>query len=199
MPSEKPTAVEIDRKLRDDFRRRLRDFGVSAEATDPVLAVLFRTLGGQLEELYSASDRIRLALLDELVSGLGIDARRARAAQTVVRFLTSGNPQLVEAGAELIGSAEPSADAETISLAAAALQAVGVRDVSVDINLPTLVPSLCDALGLEPAVAQRLRAALDRKDIAEVESVGGAVECVRAGGRRDVGAGRTGSAAGCHR
>lgn len=81
--------------------------------------------------------------------------------------------EFLQAGAELIGSAEPSADAETISLAAAALQAVGVRDVSVDINLPTLVPSLCDALGLEPAVAQRLRAALDRKDIAEVESVGG--------------------------
>jgi hypothetical protein len=106
MPFEKPTAVEIDRKLRDDFRRRLRDFGVSAEATDPVLAVLFRTLGGQLEDLYSASDRIRLALLDELVSGLGIEARRARAAQTVVRLLTSGNPQLVEAGAELIGETD---------------------------------------------------------------------------------------------
>lgn len=106
MPSEKPTAVEIDRKLRDDFRRRLRDFGVSSEATDPVLAVLFRTLGGQLEELYSASDRIRLALLDELISGLGVEARRARAAQTVVRFLTGGNPQLVEAGTELIGEAD---------------------------------------------------------------------------------------------
>ena len=106
MPYEKPTAVEIDRKLRDDFRRRLRDFGISSEATDPVLAVLFRTLGGQLEELYSASDRIRLALLDELISGLGIEARRARAAQTVVRFLTSGDAQLVEAGTELIGEAD---------------------------------------------------------------------------------------------
>jgi ATP phosphoribosyltransferase regulatory subunit len=81
--------------------------------------------------------------------------------------------EFLQAGAELIGAAEPTADAETICLAAAALQAVGVRDVSVDINLPTLVPSLCDALGLEPAVAQRLRAALDRKDIAEVEAVGG--------------------------
>ena len=106
MPYEKPTAVDIDRKLRDDFRRRLRDFGISAEATDPILAVLFRTLGGQLEELYSASDRIRLALLDELISGLGIEARRARAAQTVVRFLTGGSAELVEAGTELIGEAD---------------------------------------------------------------------------------------------
>jgi len=106
MPYEKPTAVDIDRKLRDDFRRRLRDFGISAEATDPILAVLFRTLGGQLEELYSASDRIRLALLDELISGLGIEARRARAAQTVVRFLTGGSAEPVEAGTELIGEAD---------------------------------------------------------------------------------------------
>ena len=76
MAYERPTAVEIDKKLREDFRRRLKDFGISAEATDPVLAVLFRTLAGQLEALYSETGRIRLALLDELITGLGIEPRR---------------------------------------------------------------------------------------------------------------------------
>src|SRR5215469_2558545 len=83
------SAIEIDKKLRDDFRRRLKDFGISAELTDPVLAVLFRTFAQQLETLYSETDRIRLVLLDELLTNLGLEERMARPAQTVVRFLLS--------------------------------------------------------------------------------------------------------------
>ncbi len=105
MPYESVSAIEIDRKLRDDFRRRLRDFGVSAETTDPVLAVLFRTFAQQLETLYAETGRIRLALLDELIAGLGLDRRMARPAQTIVRFLNASGSQLVEAGTELIGEA----------------------------------------------------------------------------------------------
>jgi hypothetical protein len=106
MPYTSTSAIEIDKKLRDDFRRRLKDFGVSAETTDPVLAVLFRTFAQQLETLYSETGRIRLALLDELIAGLGIERRMARPAQTVVRFLTNSGTQLVEAGTELIGEAQ---------------------------------------------------------------------------------------------
>jgi len=106
MPYQSASAIEIDRKLRDDFRRRLRDFGVSAETTDPVLAVLFRTFAQQLETLYSETGRIRLALLDELIAGLGIEKRMARPAQTVVRFLTASDPQTIDAGTELVGEAQ---------------------------------------------------------------------------------------------
>jgi hypothetical protein len=100
------TAAEIDKKLRDDFRRRLKDFGISAETTDPVLAVLFRTLAGQLEALYSEAGRMRLELLDELISGLGIEQRMARPAQTVVRFFAPGDPQFIDTGTELVGEAQ---------------------------------------------------------------------------------------------
>jgi hypothetical protein len=106
MPYTSASAIEIDKKLRDDFRRRLKDFGVSAETTDPVLAVLFRTFAQQLEALYSETGRIRLALLDELIAGLGIERRMARPAQTVVRFLAGPSAQIVEAGTELIGEAQ---------------------------------------------------------------------------------------------
>jgi len=106
MPYDSVSAIEIDRKLRDDFRRRLRDFGVSAETTDPVLAVLFRTFAQQLETLYSETGRIRLALLDELIAGLGIERRMARPAQTIVRFLSGGGAQYIEAGTELMGEAQ---------------------------------------------------------------------------------------------
>lgn len=106
MPYTTASAVEIDKKLRDDFRRRLKDFGISSELTDPILAVLFRTFAQQLEALYSDVDRIRLALLDELINNLGMDHRMARPAQTVVRFLLDREPQLVSAGTEMFGTAQ---------------------------------------------------------------------------------------------
>jgi hypothetical protein len=101
-----PSAVEIDKKLRDDFRRRVKDFGISAEVTDPVLAVLFRTFAQQLETLYAETDRIRLALLDELIANLSMEPRMARPAQTVIRFLLDQGQQLIAAGSELVGEAE---------------------------------------------------------------------------------------------
>ncbi len=107
MAYELPSAVEIDRKLRQDFRDRLKEFGISAETTDPVLAVLFRTFAVELEALYSETGRIRTALLDELIEGLGVDRRRPRSAQTVVRLLPkSGQTAQLPAGAELLGETE---------------------------------------------------------------------------------------------
>lgn len=82
--------------------------------------------------------------------------------------------EFFQAGAELIGASRPAADAEAIALAASALGEVGVADVSVDINLPTLVPVLCRAFGFDESSVARLRAALDRKDAAAVAAVKGA-------------------------
>ena len=89
--------------------------------------------------------------------------------------------QFGQAGCELIGSLAPEADAEVILLAAEALTAAGVRDLSVDLCVPTLVPTLCRAWGLPESESQRLREALDRKDAAEVAAVGG--EAARVLGR----------------
>ena len=82
MAYELPSAVEIDRKLRQDFRDRLKEFGISAEATDPVLAVLFRTFAVELEALYSETGRIRTALLQVVsnVLDFGMSVSRAVAA-----------------------------------------------------------------------------------------------------------------------
>jgi hypothetical protein len=106
MPYGNLSAIEIDRKLREDFRRRLKEFGILAEVTDPVLAVLFRTFAQEIERLYSETDRIRLSLLDEFVNGLGIEPRMARPAQSVVRFFSgSQSPMVVPAGTELNSTA----------------------------------------------------------------------------------------------
>lgn len=81
--------------------------------------------------------------------------------------------QFDQAGVELIGSDAAGADAEVIALAAAALEAVGVDNLSIDICLPTLVPSLCRALGMTEKQYAKARSALDRRDTAEVRAIGG--------------------------
>jgi len=100
------SAVEIDQKLREDFRRRLKESGAPTEGFDPLLAVLFRTFAQQFETFYSDAGRIRLSLLDELIAGLGLERRAARPAQTVIRFLSGSGAVFLEAGTEMIGQAD---------------------------------------------------------------------------------------------
>jgi ATP phosphoribosyltransferase regulatory subunit len=78
-----------------------------------------------------------------------------------------------QVGAELIGPAGPAADVEAISVAAEALAAIGVPELSVDLTLPTLVPAVADACGISGTQGAALRAALDHKDAAAVAEVAG--------------------------
>src|SRR5262245_23130649 len=99
-----PRAVEIDRKMREDFGRRLKEgYGITSETTDPLLAVLFRTFAVQIEDIYKeAGDTIPAAVLDEMLAALGIPERRSRPAQFVVKFSLPSGEQLFESGTELI-------------------------------------------------------------------------------------------------
>ena len=83
--------------------------------------------------------------------------------------------QFRQVGFELIGiGAGAACDAEVILLAADALSGLGIEGgLSVDLNAPTLVASLIAEAGLGPERAGELREALDRKDRAAVEGVGG--------------------------
>jgi ATP phosphoribosyltransferase regulatory subunit len=81
--------------------------------------------------------------------------------------------QFLQVGAELIGSESAEADAEAALLGSEALARIGVQQLSIDLNSPTLVQTLCKSLGCGPAETERLRAALDRKDAAAVASVSG--------------------------
>ncbi len=81
--------------------------------------------------------------------------------------------QVGQVGAELIGSDAIAADVEVIALAAEALGTAGVAGLSVDLSLPTLVPAVCAALGLDAGTAESVRGALDHKDAAAVTAVGG--------------------------
>jgi len=81
--------------------------------------------------------------------------------------------QVAQAGIELIGAAEPEADAEVILAAAEALAAAGVTRFSFDLTLPPLAPALLDAAGIAGPARRTLLHALDRKDAAAVAEHGG--------------------------
>ncbi len=79
--------------------------------------------------------------------------------------------ELRQVGVELIGSAAPAADAEVVVLAADALQAVGVGKLSIDLNLPRLVPILLEQVPVRDKAG--LRHALDHKDAQRVAAAAG--------------------------
>lgn len=81
--------------------------------------------------------------------------------------------QVAQAGIELIGSAEPAADAEIVLVGAEALGAAGLTNVSFDLTLPTLSPALLEDAGISGAQRVALARALDRKDAAAVARHGG--------------------------
>lgn len=72
--------------------------------------------------------------------------------------------QFGQVGSELIGSQSPKADAEVILMAIESLYTLGIKNLSVDIALPTLVPAVIRDLKLDNKILKNLRAALDRKD-----------------------------------
>ena len=82
--------------------------------------------------------------------------------------------QFAQAGVELVGAPGPAAEAEVVELAVEALIEVGVRELSIDFCLPTLVRELCAAYGFDAETTERVRSALDAKDAAELAAVPGA-------------------------
>jgi len=110
--------------------------------------------------LAAAPRPLRLAYAGEVLQVRGTQLRPER--------------QFAQVGAELIGGAQPAADAEAALLAVEALQAVGVDRLALDLTEPTLVPALLGAHGVAGEAGTALRHALDRKDAAAVAQLGGA-------------------------
>lgn len=81
--------------------------------------------------------------------------------------------QFGQAGVELIGSASLEADVEILLLASEALTEVGVKNLSIDLTLPNLVPAVCRGLGLDSQASQLARDALNDKDIGELKAAQG--------------------------
>ncbi len=80
--------------------------------------------------------------------------------------------QFTQAGVELIGFDGIAADAELILLAGEALNTLGIKNFSVDLTLPTLMPTICEELNIDPEIAEQAREALDHKDAAVLNGFG---------------------------
>ncbi|MBC7519575.1 MAG: ATP phosphoribosyltransferase regulatory subunit [Sandarakinorhabdus sp.] len=81
--------------------------------------------------------------------------------------------QIPQAGIELIGHDSPEADAEIVLVGAEALRSLGIARLSIDLTMPTLVPSLLDETDFATDRRAALTRALDRKDIAAVRERAG--------------------------
>ncbi|MCS7221697.1 MAG: ATP phosphoribosyltransferase regulatory subunit [Anaerolineae bacterium] len=79
--------------------------------------------------------------------------------------------EFTQAGIELIGAPNASADAEVIALLAAALQSAGLSAFRITLGQIGFFRGLLAALHLSPETADRLRVALDRKSQAGVEAI----------------------------
>src|SRR6516225_12343734 len=130
-----------------------RMIGVRADMTLQIARIAGTRLG-------QAARPLRLSYAGQVLRVKGSEIRPER--------------QFSQVGAELIGAEGPAADVEAIAVAGEALTALGVRHLSVDITLPTLVPAVAEAFGIDGARRAALRAALDRKDAAAVGAVAGA-------------------------
>ena len=127
-----------------------RMMGLRADITPQVA----RIASSRLSE---ASRPLRLSYAGQVIRVKGSQLRAER--------------QFTQVGAEIIGSANPAADAETICLAAEALIALGIKGLSVDLGMPPLVAAVCADINPTDEQFLLLRAALDRKDTATVQAL----------------------------
>ena len=137
-------------RLMDPGSQRM--MGVRADITPQIARIARSRLGG-------APRPLRLSYAGEVLRVRGDQLRPER--------------QIMQVGAELIGSALPSADAEIIAMAVDALEGLGIAGVTVDLTAPRLVPGILAGHDIDDDSRQLLRAALDRKDPAAVGEVAG--------------------------
>ena len=145
-------------RLMDPVSQRM--MGVRADITPQIARIAKSRLAGSPRPL-------RLSYAGDVLRVRGSQLRPER--------------QIVQVGAELIGSAAPAADAEIITMAAEAIAAVGVDGLTIDLTVPRLVPSLLDRHGIDGDMAASIREVLDRKDPGGVDSVAGEAASVLTG------------------
>jgi ATP phosphoribosyltransferase regulatory subunit len=77
--------------------------------------------------------------------------------------------EFLQAGIELIGVPAPEGTAEAITVLSAALDAAGLKTYSIGFGDASLYPSLLDAMGVDPALHERILAELVAGDFVALE------------------------------
>lgn len=84
--------------------------------------------------------------------------------------------EFTQAGVELIGDDRCSADAEVIALAIKSLKTCGLETFTIDIGQVAYFKALIEDLGLDEAQAEKLRHAVDSKDLISIEAAADALK-----------------------
>ncbi|WP_439814578.1 ATP phosphoribosyltransferase regulatory subunit [Zavarzinia sp. CC-PAN008] len=129
-----------------------RTLAVRGDITGQVARIANNRLDG-------AERPLRLSYAGQVLRVRGTQLRHDRQAQQV--------------GCELFAPPSPQADAEVVLIAIEALEAIGITDPTVDLTVPTLVPTIGQALALDVDVRDHIRRALDAKNAAAVQELGG--------------------------
>lgn len=79
--------------------------------------------------------------------------------------------QHTQAGIELVGVDSVASDAEAIIVAVRALQALKVKGLSVDLNLPSLAGALVESIGLPKKKREAVLSALANKNLSPLETL----------------------------
>lgn len=142
-------------------------------AGEDVAALAFRVIDPQSHKMMAIRSDMTPQISRIVSSRLSSEALPLRLtyAGKVLRVVSDhfhAERELVQAGLELVGESAPTADAEVISIALEAFEVVGIRNLSVDFNIPCLPRLMLASLQLAKDIENDVIAAIQRKDIAKI-------------------------------
>lgn len=156
------------------------------EYDDSLLVGAGATRAAQLFRLMDPDTQRMMAVrADMTIQMARLAATRLSDAPRPLRLAYSGNVlrtkgsqmrptrQFVQAGVELVGCNTLDAELEVITIAVEALNAAGIKDLSLDLTVAPLVPLLCDSFKLEGDTRVHVQAALEAKDIGGLANLEG--------------------------
>lgn len=157
-----------------------------AEFEDELVGRLKRTRPQDLFRFVDPASQRSLALRPDMTAQVGrIAATRMGHRARPLRLAYGGQVmklrasqlrperELIQAGAELIGSDSVAAAIELLSVAIEALETAGVTGITVDLTLPDLIETLAGgALPLEESALAHVRDMLDAKDAGGLAGLG---------------------------
>ncbi len=153
----------------------------TVEYADTIERGLGRDAGEELFRFMDADGRLLALVGERTVSVARTVATQLRRGPFPIRLCYAGpvvrnrtllggrRRETVQAGCELVGDPDLSADAECVALAIAAVDAAGVADIQVDIGHAGFLPALLAGAGVAPDSRAEIRAALAARDLVAVE------------------------------
>jgi ATP phosphoribosyltransferase regulatory subunit len=138
---------------------------------------MFRVMDPDTQRMMAVRSDITIQMARLASTRLADAPRPLRLAYTGSVLRTKGSQirparQFIQAGVELVGSDSVEAELEVIAVAVEALQAVGIKGLSLDLTIAPLAGMLCDSFDLDENTRDQILEALDAKDVGALAALG---------------------------